>query len=601
MPDPMTRRPGRTSRTPVPGWSALACACALSLALSAVADEGADARMKALAERAVALGLEEEPIAGYVLGLPLKDHAHWSPRAPEDIARIDAAEDAMLAELETIDRDALGTAALKLDHALLTERLESQKGLRVCRPELWDVNHMGGWPVMLARYARFQPVATAVEREQALERWSALPAFVDQEIANLRQGLDLGYSAPRSVVERVIGQVDGLATASVADSPLSGPAGRSDDSEFRTAFEAVIRDRVNPALARYRDFLRDEYMAEARTELGVSANPDGEACYDASLRGYTTLDRGAREVHELGAKAVAANMAEIAGMGEKLYGTDDFAEILERVREAPDNGFSSEAELIDYSREVVARSREASRKLFLALPEQEMKVEPFPDFMRGSGASAHYEAAADPTQPAYYRIDSEGWASETRGSAEITAVHEGFPGHHMQLAFAFTQDKTPLAQLSFNSAYAEGWGRYAERLAEEAGIYSNDYAKIQRRAWPARGMVADTGLHVLGWSREKTVEYLKETGRFGPDETEALADRMAMLPGQLTAYDSGALEIVALREQAEAALGDRFDLRLFHEEVLRHGNVPMQVLRANVEAWIAGTQQVADGKTSAAP
>jgi uncharacterized protein (DUF885 family) len=287
-------------------------------------------------------------------------------------------------------------------------------------------------------------------------------------------------------------------------------------------------------------------------------------------------------VHDLGAKAVAANMADIAGMGGKLYGTRDFAQILQRVREAKDNRFGSEDELIAYSREVVERAREASRSLFLAMPEQEMKVEPFQAFMRGSGASSHYQAAADPKQPAYYRINSEVWGNESRGSAEITAVHEGYPGHHMQLAFSFTQTRTPLAQLSFNSAYAEGWGRYAERLAEDAGIYGNDYAKIQRRAWPARGMVADTGLHVLGWSREQTIEYLKESGRFGPAESEALVDRMAMLPGQLTAYDSGALEIVALREQAEAKLGERFDLRRFHDVVLRGGNVPLKVLRDGV-------------------
>ncbi|KAB8198133.1 DUF885 family protein [Lysobacter maris] len=591
-----------SARRRVPALRALTCACSLAFALPVAAAGGVDARMSELAARAVALGLEEQPLAGYVLGLPLPDHAHWSPRAPQDIARIDAAEDALQAGLDAIDPDALGSAALKLDHALLSERLQSQKALRVCRFELWDVNHMSGWPVMLARYARFQPVSTAAEREQALQRWSALPAFVDQEIANLREGLKQGYSAPRSVVDRVIGQVDGLASARVADSPLAGPATRSEDAAFKSAFEEVIGDKVNPALARYRDFLREEYRAQARTALGVSANPQGEACYDASLRSYTTLERSAREVHDLGAKAVAANVAEISAMGEKLYGNGDFSEILTRIREAPDNQFASEAELIDYSRAVVGQSRKASEKLFLALPEQEMKVEPFPDFMRGSGASAHYEPAADPTRPAYYRIDSEGWANETRGGAEITAVHEGFPGHHMQLAFAFTQDKTPLAQLSFNSAYAEGWGRYAERLAEEAGIYSNDYAKVQRRAWPARGMVADTGLHVLGWSREKTVEYLKETGRFGPAETEALADRMAMLPGQLTAYDSGALEIVALREEAEAALGERFELRRFHDEVLRHGNVPMSVLRANIEGWIAETAETADaGTTRSAP
>lgn len=562
----------------------------------AQAADPVDTRMKALAERAVALGLEEEPVAGYILDLPLPDHAHWSPRAPNDIARIDAAEDAMWAKLQAIVPSALTTSALKLDHALLTERLAAQKGLRVCRSELWDVNHMGGWQTTLAQYARFQPVGTATEREQALQRWSALPAFVDQEIANLRRGLAAGYSAPQSVVRRVIGQADGLATARIEDSPLAEPARRSNDAAFKAAFEAVIRDKVNSAMARYRDFLQDEYLSKARTPLAVSANPDGKACYDASLRAYTTLDRTAQQVHDIGARAVAANKADIAAMGEKLYGTRDFAQILQRVREAADNRFASEEELIAFSRAMVERGRKASESLFLAMPEQEMKVEPFQAFMRGSGASSHYQAAADPKLPAYYRINSEVWKDETRGSAEITAVHEGYPGHHMQLAFAFTQAKTPLAQLSFNSAYAEGWGRYAERLAEDAGIYSNDYAKIQRRAWPARGMVADTGLHVLGWSREQTIDYLKESGRFGPAESEALVDRMAMLPGQLTSYDSGALEILALREQAEAKLGERFDQRRFHDVVLRGGNVPLEVLRDNVEAWIASEAKEGKGR-----
>ncbi|QSQ26220.1 DUF885 domain-containing protein [Pyxidicoccus parkwayensis] len=574
-------------RTTLSPWTVLASACVLVVAGPAQAAKSPAARMKALADRAVALGLEEDPVSGYILGLPLPDHAHWSPRAPADIARIDAAEDSMWAELRTLDPAALTTPALKLDHALLTERLAVQKGLRVCRSELWNVNHMDGWQLTLAKYARFQPVGTAAERKQALKRWSALPAFVEQEIANLRRGLVAGYSAPQSVVRHVISQVNGLATAKVEASPLAEPARRSKDAAFKAAFEAVIRDRANPALARYRDFLEQEYLPKARTALAVSANPDGKACYDASLRAYTTLDRKAQEVHDLGAKTVAANKADIAEMGEKLYGTRDFGQLLARVREAKDNRFASEQELVDYSRAVVERAREASQSLFLAMPEQEMKVEPFEDFMRGSGMSSHYEEVANPKLPAYYRINSEEWKNESRGAAEITAVHEGYPGHHMQLAFAFTQTKTPLAQLSFNSAFAEGWGRYSERLAEDAGVYSNDYAKIQRRAWPARGMVADTGLHALGWSREQTIDYLKESGRFGPAESEALVDRMAMWPGQLTAYDSGALEIAALREQAEAKLGNRFDLRRFHDVVLRRGNVPLKVLRDDVEAWIA--------------
>ncbi|WP_223115463.1 DUF885 domain-containing protein [Luteimonas suaedae] len=555
--------------------------------LGAMPVMASDAQMTALADRAVALALEQNPASAYLWGLPAPDHRRWPDRSPEAIARHEAIEDALLTELRALDPAALERSTARLDHALLTERLEAGIQHRVCRSELWDVNHMSGWHLMLPHVAREQPVGSAEERAQALQRWSAVPDLVDREIANLRRGLEGGWSAPRSVVRRVIGQVTGLASATPEDSPLSEPAKRSDDAAFAQAFRTVIADEVNPALARFGAFLEADYLPHAREALAVSANPDGEACYQASLRLYTTLDRGAQEVHDIGAAAVARNIADIETMGERAFGTRDLAQILRRVREAPDNRFESEQALIDYSREVVARARQASARLFLSMPEQEMLSEPFMDFMRGSGTSAHYEPSADVDRPAYYRIDSEGWADETRGSAEITAVHEGYPGHHMQFASALALEKTPLAKMSFNSAYAEGWGRYSERLAEEAGIYSNDYAKIQRRAWPARGMVADPGLHVLGWSRQQTIDYLMETGRFGADETEALVDRMAMLPGQLTAYDSGGLEIVALRQQAEEALGDDFDIRRFHDVVLGQGTIPLQTLRRSVEAWIA--------------
>lgn len=571
----------------------LAALLALASSGAAVGGDGrADADMRDLADRAVALALDADPLQAYVAGLPLDAHDAWPDRSPAARARLQAAEDALAEALADIDAASLSSQTLRLDHALLTERLTAGRGLRVCRGPLWDVNHIFGWHLRLARVAREQPLDDAALRAQALTRWNAVPALVEREIANLREGLAAGYSAPRSVVRRVVSQVDGLATAGADVSPLAEPARRSDDAAFSAAFEAVIGDTVNPALARLRDFLRDEYLPRARESLAVSDNPGGAACYEASLRSYTTLDRGAQAVHDLGVATVAGNLAAIADIGERHYGTRDVPDILARVRDAADNRFDSEQALIAFSREMVERAFEATASLFHAMPAQPLRADPFPDYMRGSGASAHYEPSSDPSRPAYYRIDSEGWQTETRGAAEITAVHESYPGHHMQFAQALTLEKTPLARLSFNSAYAEGWGRYAEQLAEEAAIYTDDYAPIQRRAWPARGMVADPGLHVLGWSRERTVAYLLESGRFGPQETEALVDRMAIMPGQLTAYDSGGLEILALRQEAEAALGDAFDLRDFHDVVLGEGTVPLGLLRRNVEAWIAARRGV---------
>lgn len=464
--------------------------------------------------------------------------------------------------------------------------MEADRQARICRFDLWAVNHMGGWHLGLDTVARDQPVATAEQRAQALERWAALPAMINQEIANARLGLSRGYSAPKAVVERVIRQANGIATSEPEALPFYAPARRTEEAPFRARLREIVAGPIRAAFARYRDFLQGEYLPRARDALGVSANPDGAECYRAALRGYTTLDRSPQDVFALGQRTVNANMARVRELGQQQFGTGDLGAITGRINEAEDNRFASEEALIAYSREVVARARDASARLFAEMPAQEMRVEPFHAIMRGSGGSSYYERQIDPALPAFYRIASERWASETRGGAEITAVHEGYPGHHMQIALAARTSGRPIDHLLFNSAFVEGWARYSEALAEEAGIYRTPYALMTRRLWPARGMVVDPGLHMLGWTREQVIAFVRQSGRFQGEDADELVDRIAILPGQLTAYDSGGLEIMALRHAAEQALGPRFDLRRFHQRVLENGVVPLAALRAHVQSWI---------------
>lgn len=545
----------------------------------------AQSQFEALAQRAVAHQLDYAPFLSYFTGLPAPDHRRWSDRSPQAIQNFERTNSVLLATLLRIDPAALAPSTVAT-YDILKEQLESEAQSRVCRSELWDVSHMNGWHLAMVQVAQEQPVSTPEERAQALERWQAVVPFVAQEIDNLRRGLSAGYSAPKSVVARVIKQIDGLAGAEADKSPFASPAQRSDDAQFKTAYQAVIANDVNPALRRYRDYLQTEYMSRAREALGVIAIPNGEACYQASLRSYTTLNRTPREVFDLGSRTVERNAAVVADLGERKFGTRDLPAIIRRVSEAADNKFASQDELIAFSREVVKRAQAKSAPLFTRMPGQTVLVEPFREFMMGSGSSSHYELQVDDSKPAYYRIATENWSDETRGGAEVTAVHEAYPGHHMQLSFARSLEQSPVAKLSFNSAYIEGWARYSEMLAEEAGIYGTEYALMSRRIWPARGMVADPGLHVLGWSREQTTRYLLDTGRFSDAEAIDLVDRMAILPGQLTAYDSGGLEIMALRRQALEALGARFDVREFHDVVLGQGVVPLGTLRRNVERWI---------------
>jgi uncharacterized protein (DUF885 family) len=232
------------------------------------------------------------------------------------------------------------------------------------------------------------------------------------------------------------------------------------------------------------------------------------------------------------------------------------------------------------------------------MPTQEMRVEPFDAFRRGTGGSSYYQAQVDPEKPAFYRINSESWPTETRGGAEIVAVHEGYPGHHMQASSANMIGTSPITKMTGNSAYVEGWARYSEALAEEAGIYRSPYALMTRRLWPARGMVLDPGLHVMGWTRQQVIDFARQSGRFSGPEGDDLVDRMAVWPGQLAAYDSGGLEITALRREAEEALGPRFDVRQFHQRLLESGAIPLTALRANISEWIAAERRSAQSASS---
>ncbi len=221
------------------------------------------------------------------------------------------------------------------------------------------------------------------------------------------------------------------------------------------------------------------------------------------------------------------------------------------------------------------------------MPRQQVIIKPNQDFEDAAGVSSRYEDEPNPSKPAIFRISLVDWATLSRGDVEITTIHEGYPGHAFQKAMARElQAPSNLSRFVDFPAYSEGWARYAEGLGEEIGLYTSD-AKILRRVWPARGMVVDPGLHAMHWSREEAIAYLVSTGRYTPKSADDLVDRIAVMPGQLTSYDTGGLEIRALRQEAEIRLGKRFDLREFHKVVLEEGVVTLGELRKHVEDWIA--------------
>lgn len=544
-------------------------------------------QLDALADRFVSQALAYDPTLAYEAGLPTTVHDRFADRTPAGLAAFDREEREDLSALRRLDASSLPAASMAT-YANLREKLESDLQLRVCRAELWNVNHFDGWQSELADVADAQPMGTADERAQALRRWASLPAYIDVEIANLRRGLAQGYSAPKSVVRRVIKQMDGLVAGAPEASPFFSPAARSNDAAFKAAFRKLITDRIDPALRRYRDFLSTTYLPKAREGVAISDLPNGPACYRAFLRRETTLDRSPEQVFELGRQTVAANTAEVLRLGRQMFGAADIPATLAAAKSAPGQHFGSKDELLAFSRGFLARAKsKTAASLIERLPAQDVVVEPERAFEEAAGVSSHLDPQPDTSKPAVYRIQLGDWASETRAEAEIVVAHETLPGHHLQIALARElSPPTRLSKLISIAAYQEGWARYAEGLAEEAGVYDMPEAAILRRIWPARGMVVDPGLHALHWTREQAIQYLVSTGRYTRKSADDLVDRIAAMPGQLTAYDSGGLEIRALREEARRRLGDRFDLKAFNQAVLEEGVVPLSELHRHVIAWL---------------
>ena len=572
---------------------ALLAACTLGLqacqqqpAPEIEAATDAVATVTAIADRYYAFALTTTPELAYFSGVEIERHDGFTDNNPAAREAAQVEIDTLLGDLETIDASTLAGQTEWITHAYLLQQLRSSVALRVCRTEIWNVNQMDGWHLGYAQIAQLQPVGTPELREQSKARWSKLATFIDQEIENLERGLDLAYSAPKTVVQRVIDQVDGLLALEVEQSPFYSPATRDNDEAFALATRAIVEEQIHPALQRYRDFLSGPYISNARSELSITGNPDGLACYQASLQSYTTLARSGRDVYELGELTVAGNKAKVEELGKAAYGLDDFKSVIDAAKADSSDRFASKEELLEFSRDAVRRAEAAMPDWVGNMPDQAVAVVPFPDHEEGTGRSAHYRPG-NAERPGEYRIPLHEPEEQSRGNAESTAFHETWPGHHLQVAVGqAVEGLHPITRIIWFSGPGEGWARYAEALAGEMGLYDTTTGPIRRRAWPARGMVVDPGIHLFGWTRDEAIEFMLESGRFPDTRGDEMVDRIAILPGQLTAYDSGGLEILALRSEAEQSLGDAFDIREFHDRILENGTIPLVSLRTHIEAWI---------------
>jgi uncharacterized protein (DUF885 family) len=507
------------------------------------------------------------------------------------LKRWEQREDELLGQLKTISIASIDERPEALTYKFLQHLLESSVGFRACRNELWNVSPTyTGWQASLPTTAGMESTDRPALQQNALARWSQLPKYLDDEIENLKEGIKLGYTAPKGNVQSVIGQVEAMLAAPVGESPFVQMA-KPDAPKFKTQLEVLERAQIRPAIAKYRDFLKTTYLPAAREAIGVSSNPNGLACYAAAVKYHATVDKTPKEIHELGVSQMVKIQAEMKEIGKRALGLDDPQAILKLVKTDPKYRFKSREELIKTAESAVARAKAEAPKWFGHVPGAPLIVEPYPAYLEKTAPGGQAISPTADGKPGKYLLNAYKATEQSRAGLESTAFHEGYPGHHLQGAIALEQENLhPIQRYFFLSGFGEGWGLYAERLADEMGLFTSDIDRLgllSNEGLRAARLVVDSGMHALGWTRQQAIDYVLAHTTETQARAEAEVDRYIAVPGQATAYMIGNLEIRRLREDARQKLGARFDIKLFHDVVLEDGSLPLWVLREKIERWVA--------------
>ncbi|MGY8974096.1 MAG: DUF885 domain-containing protein [Sphingomonadales bacterium] len=577
-------------------FGAAACALAVVSASPLAAEEAADARLAAVADSYYDYQLEQFGLTENANGSTERGASLWSVTPGAQRARA-ARYVEYLSELEAIDRSALGAKG-RTDALVLRTLLEAEIGdARFAEWEMPFDSDSNFWSYLAPRGG----FTTAEEYHNYIGRMRDIPRYFAEQTANARAGLARGFSVPRVTLE---GRDVSIASYVVddpeqspfwtpfADMPRSIPA--DEQERLREAGRAAIAERVTPAYAQWLAFFREEYLPNTRTTLGASEFPDGAAYYAQQIRQYTTLDLTAEQIHRIGLDEVARITAEMEKVKDEAGFDGTLAEFVTFLRTDPQFVARSGDELMGVSSYVAKRVDGKLADYFGFLPRHRFTIRPVdpaiaPFYTAGRGGldACQMNTYDLPSRPLY--------------NIPALTLHECAPGHSFQGAVALEQEEAPrFRRQTYFSGFGEGWGLYVEYLGEEMGIYRTPYEKFGRLSyemWRAARLVIDTGIHHYGWSREQAVDYLSSHTALSDREVGTEIDRYISWPGQALAYKLGEMTIRRVRAKAEEELGERFDIRKFHDVVLSLGSVPLPALEARIDAFIADGGQGLPGVT----
>ncbi|HUO46953.1 MAG TPA: DUF885 domain-containing protein [Acidimicrobiia bacterium] len=441
--------------------------------------------------------------------------------------------------------------------------------------------------------------ADAEQAEKLLMRYRQVPRYLEDALTRHSGEAAAGRPPVATNVRRVISQVDNYLATAVEGDPfavLPGPTTWDGYESWRHELKTLTVESIRPAFARYGEGVAALLpLCRHEDQPGVSYLKDGEEIYQRLINVFTSLPYGARELHEIGREEIEGTLAARFGeLGERAFGDGDLTRILNRLRTDPSLRYTSADDIVAHAEEIVTRAWEAAGAWFNLRPIEPCVVQPVPASLAQDAPPAYYfPPARDGSRPGVYFINTYQPEERYRYAAEATAFHEASPGHHFQLTLAAELTGIPeFRQHALTVAYVEGWGLYAERLADEMNLYSSDLdllGMVSAEAWRSARLVVDTGIHALGWSRRRAVDYLHRWTAIDPITIETEVDRYIGVPGQALAYKVGQREFLRLRQQAEELQGDAFDVKAFHDTVLGSGPLPLPVLQELVTEWLQGS------------
>jgi uncharacterized protein (DUF885 family) len=505
-----------------------------------------------------------------------------------------------LKRLHAIRRDALPQRD-QTSYDILDYELRTVLRLEPFPEHLLPISQMDSLPVVLANYASgegAQPLSSVKDYRAYLSRLDQLGPWIDQAIANMREGMKRGVVQPKSVMQSALPQFKQLVAAKAENSIFFAPAKKmpaafapTDAGKLADSYRATIDGKLNPALARLVSFLEKEYIPACRSSTGWDALPQGADWYKVRVAGATTTDLQPEQIHQIGLKEVARIQGEYARIGPQMGYNGPAAGlpgwVAQQARYKP---FKTEQEVLAVYRKLDAKLKTTLPALFSLRPKTPLDIRLEPELSRATASDHYTPPAVDGSRPGVFWAVVNDPAQYGSTGMVTLFLHEGQPGHHFHIALMQELDLPNFRKFGGNNAFTEGWALYAETLGKEMGLFDKpeDYfGHLNDEMLRAARLVVDTGMHEKGWTREQAIKYFSDTLGYSEAESRAQIERYMVWPGQALGYKIGSLKIQELRRRAESALGSKFSLPKFHEIVLGEGTLPLALLETKVDRWIA--------------